>query len=297
MGPGTCDDIGASRRICIERDSGVSNRLEVKLLGRFEVRRDGRTIIIASRPAQSLFAYLILSAGTAHRREKLAGLLWPDSAEETARDNLRHVLWRMRKALPASQKLTTDYLLSDDLSIAFNASAEYWLDAAELEQLSESASAADLMTVLSEYQGDLLPGFYDEWVVLEREHLKSIFEHHMARLLSLLQNEKRWLDILDWGERWIKLGQKPEPAYRALMSAHAAKGDMSKVAATYERCVKSLREFGMEPSEQTRALYERLKAGKETLEMRTTVAAREKPKGYPKTNLPIPLTSFIGREK
>src|SRR6266498_880148 len=269
--------------------------LEVHLLGKFEVKYNKELINISSRPAQSLFAYLILNTGTSHRREKLAGLLWPDSLEETARDNLRHALWRIRKVLPSQPKM--EYLLADDLSIAFNVSVDYWLDAAALEKLSESASANEVMAVLSEYQGELLPGFYDEWAILEREHIYSIFEHHMARLLSLLQDEKRWLDILDWAERWIKLGQKPEPAYRALMSAHAAKGDMSKVAATYERCVKSLGDIGMEPSEQTRALYERLKAGKETLEMRTTVAAREKPKGYPKTNLPIPLTSFIGREK
>ncbi|HKY56193.1 MAG TPA: BTAD domain-containing putative transcriptional regulator, partial [Anaerolineales bacterium] len=150
---------------------------------------------------------------------------------------------------------------------------------------------------LSEYQGELLPGFYDEWVVLEREHLNSIYEHKMARLMSLLQDEKRWLDILEWGERWIKLGQKPEPAYRALMLAHAAKGDMSKVAATYERCVKSLRDLGIEPSAQTRALYERLRAGKETFEARTTITLKGKRRETPKTNLPVPLTSFIGREK
>jgi predicted ATPase/DNA-binding SARP family transcriptional activator len=269
--------------------------LEVHLLGRFDVRHGGQAIAITSRPAQSLFAYLILSAGTSHRREKLAGMLWPDSLEETARDNLRHALWRMRKALPS--KPTTEYLLADDLSIAFNASAESWLDAAELEKLSESASADELMAVLSEYQGELLPGFYDEWVVLEREHLNSIFENKMARLMSLLQEEKRWLDILDWSERWIKLGQKPEPAYRALMSAHAAKGDMSKVAATYERSVKSLHEIGIEPSEQTRVLYERLKAGKGILETGPIVPLTEKRKESPRTNLPVPLTSFIGREK
>jgi DNA-binding SARP family transcriptional activator len=196
--------------------------LEVRLLGTFEVKHKSKPINISSRPAQSLFAYLILNAGTAHRREKLAGLLWPDSLEETARDNLRHALWRVSKALPSQPKI--EYLLADDLSIAFNASAAYWLDAAELEKLSENASADELITALAEYQGELLPGFYDEWVVLEREHLHSIFEHHMARLMSLLQSENRWLEILDWGERWIKLGQKPEPAYRALMSAHAAKG-------------------------------------------------------------------------
>ena len=267
--------------------------LEVRLLGMFEVKHKKKPITISSRPAQSLFAYLILSAGTPHRREKLAGMLWPDSLEETARDNLRHALWRVRKALPSQSKL--DYLLTDDLSIGFNATAEYWLDAAALEKVGENASAQELIAVLSAYKGELLPGFYDEWVVLEREHLNSIFEHKMARLLALLQDEKRWLDILDWGERWIKLGQKPEPAYRALMSAHAAKGDMSKVAATYERCVKSLREFGMETSEQTRELYHNLKTGKDVPKTES-ISTKTSPKAD-STNIPVPLTSFIGREK
>jgi DNA-binding SARP family transcriptional activator len=66
--------------------------LEVRLLGKFEVKHNGRSISISSRPAQSLFAYLILSAGTSHRREKLAGLLWPDLLDELARDHLHHAL-------------------------------------------------------------------------------------------------------------------------------------------------------------------------------------------------------------
>src|SRR5262245_46641733 len=138
--------------------------LEVRLLGKFEINYEKKPIVISSRPAQSLFAYLILNAGTSHRREKLAGMLWPDSLEETARDNLRHLLWRVRKALPKNSK--AEYILADDLSIAFNASSEYWLDAEDLEKLSDNMSADELMVVLSEYQGELLPGFYDEWVVL-----------------------------------------------------------------------------------------------------------------------------------
>jgi DNA-binding SARP family transcriptional activator len=276
----------------------MNGRLEVRLFGKFDVRQAGKPVAIASRPAQSLFAYLVLKAGTAHRREKLAGMLWPDSLEETARDNLRHALWRVRKALDSAA--STRFLHADDLGIKFEASPDYWLDAAAMEKLGENATADDLIAILSAYQGELLPGFYDEWVVLEREHLNSVFEHHMARLMSLLQEGKRWLDILDWAERWIKLGQKPEPAYRALMLAHAAKGDMSKVAAVYERCVKSLREFGIEPSEQTRALYERLKVGQEkNIKRGSTVPPMEKQKEARslRTNLPVPLTSFIGREK
>lgn len=267
--------------------------LEIHLFGTFEVKHGKKAISISSRPAQSLFAYLVLSVGTSHRREKLAGMLWPDSLEETARENLRHALWRIRKSLPT--KSAIEYLLTDDLTIAFNASAKYWLDASALDKIGDDASADELITVLSEYQGELLPGFYDEWVVLEREHLNSIFENKMARLMSALQDEKRWQDILEWGERWIKLGQKPEPAYRALMSAHAAKGDMSKVAATYERCIKSLKEFGIEPSEQTKELYENLKSGKETPRVES-LPTKPAVKGVTST-IPFPLTSFIGREK
>jgi non-specific serine/threonine protein kinase len=221
-------------------------------------------------------------------------MLWPDSLEETARSNLRHALWRIRKALPA--KPGAEYLLTDDLSITFNAAAEYWLDVDQVEKLGEGASIDQLITVLAEYQGELLPGFYEDWVLLAREHISSIFEHHMARLLSLLQEQQRWLDTMHWAERWIELGQKPETAYRALMSAHAAKGDMSKVAATYERCSRSLKEFGIQPSDQTRALYENLKLRKETFEAMPEVPEREKP-GMKRSNLPNPLTSFIGREK
>lgn len=266
--------------------------LKVRLLGTFEVKYK-KVINIASRPAQSLFAYLIINAGTAHRREKLAGMLWSDSLEETVRDNLHHALWRLRKSLESGS--SSRFLYADDLTISFKESSDYWLDAAELEKLSENASADELITVLSQYQGELLPGFYDEWVVSEREHLSSIFEPHMARLMPLLETGRRWLEILDWAERWVKLGQKPEPAYRALMSAHAAKGDMSKVAASYERCVKSLREFGMEPSEQTKELYKNLKLGKEaanSISVATTPVRKEA-----SSNIPVPLTSFVGRHK
>src|ERR1051325_11669614 len=124
--------------------------LEVHLLGTFSVRHKNHQINIASRPAQSLFAYLILNAGTAHRREKLAGMLWPDSLEETARDNLRHALWRMRKALESASSVR--FLQADDVTISFKKSSDYWLDAVELERLSDDGSADDLMAVLSNYQ-------------------------------------------------------------------------------------------------------------------------------------------------
>ncbi len=268
--------------------------LQVRLLGAFSIKAGKKTITLPSRSAQSLFAYLILNAGTPVRREKLAGQMWPDSTEEAARDYLRHALWRIRKVLqPASAE---EFLQADDLTVTFLSSPAYQLDTAILARADESQSASELITALSAYQGELLPGFYDEWVVLEREHLQAIFERGMGHLLDMLQAGGRWQEMLEWGEKWIALGQRPEPAYRALMAAHAAQGDMSKVAATYERCLKSLKEFGVEPSEVTAGLYEKLKAGQALAGAQSAVAAirQEEP---PASNIPVPLTSFVGRDK
>jgi WD40 repeat protein/DNA-binding SARP family transcriptional activator len=240
--------------------------LAVKLLGQFDVRHDEIPIAIPSRAAQSLLAYLLLTAGTFHRREKLAGLLWPDTLEESARRNLRHELWRLRKAIdtgPPGER-EEEFLLTSEFSVAFNPRARYWLDVAVLERArATTASADDLMTTLALYRGELLPGFYDEWVVLERERVAAIFEQEIARLLGSLVREEWWEELAEWGERWIALGGTPEPAYRALMIAHNEMGDQSKVASSFQRCVESLqKELGVQPAEATCLLFEQLKVGR-----------------------------------
>ena len=79
--------------------------------------------------------------------------------------------------------------------------------------------------------------------------------------MSRLVEEQRWSEVLEWGERWIALGQIPEPAYRALMMVHGGLGDRSNVVAVYQRCVKAFQEeLGIEPSEQTKHLNEQLLA-------------------------------------
>jgi hypothetical protein len=102
----------------------------------------------------------------------------------------------------------------------------------------------------------LLPGFYDDWVVLERERLRAVLDDKMQLLLDRSIVEERWRDALEWGERWIALGHVPEPAYRAIMIAQHGLGDMAGVAATYLRCQLALEEeVGVEPSELTEATY------------------------------------------
>jgi DNA-binding SARP family transcriptional activator len=230
--------------------------LEIRLLGDFDVRIDGEPVDIPSRPAQSLLAYLVLNAEARHRREKLAGMLWPDSAESNARSNLRHALWRLRKVIG------NRHFDSDKVSISFIPQGECAVDAASLEDEHDEKSAEGLIRCVGEYGGELLPGFYENWVVLERERLRASFEQKIQRLLDLLINSGSWMDALEWAERWIALGHVPETAFRAMMIAYGGMGDLAGVAASYQRCQEALRsELGVEPSEQTRSTYDWLSKG------------------------------------
>jgi DNA-binding SARP family transcriptional activator len=161
--------------------------LEVRLLGQFLVDLDGAPIQINSRPAQSLLAYLLINAGKAFRREKLAGLLWPDTSDANARNNLRQALWRIRKSLETNPPTPQPYFLVDDLTVGFNAESDYSLDVNKLEaKVDDSVPLQKLIDIISLYDGELLPGFYDDWIVLERERLQSVFETQMDLLIHRL---------------------------------------------------------------------------------------------------------------
>jgi WD40 repeat protein/DNA-binding SARP family transcriptional activator len=246
--------------------------LQVRLFGQFDLRADGKKITIPTRAGQSLFACLILNAGTPDRREKLAGMFWPDTSDENARRNLRQELWRIRKAISAQAPAAPDYLLTEEITIAFDPNVDYWLDVAQFERTSGvDASASELMQQLALYRGDLLPGFYDDWVVLERERLQARHEQLLQALLERLIAEQLWSAVVEWSERWIASGQTPEPAYRALLLAYGAHGDRAKVVSTYQRCKEALeKELGVEPSYQTRDLCEQMLRGQHVADVDLT---------------------------
>ncbi len=238
--------------------------LQIRLLGQFDIRMDGKRVMISSRAGQSLFAYLTLTAGTPHRREKLAGILWPDTTDENARKNLRQELWRIRKALSAQLSEDRDYLLADEFTLKFNRDTEFWFDVTQMER--PDLDLQSLIANLSLYQGELLPGFYDEWITLERERVQAVFDARMEQLLEQLITAERWIAVQEWGERWLALSGVREPAFRALMLAGGARGDMAKVASLYQRCSEELQEqLGVKPSAETHALYEGLLKGAKVL--------------------------------
>lgn len=231
--------------------------LEVRFLGKFDIRIDGFRIEIPARKAQSLFAYLILNAGVQHRREKVAGVFWPDSDENSARSKLRYALWQLRKSVGDS------YFLSDKISVALNDEAEYWFDCAELEsKTGDQFSTSELQKIVELYEGELLPGFYEDWIFLLREQFSAAFEEKITLLLERLCFEQRWRETLSTAEKWISLAQIPEPAYQVLMLAHSQLGDNASAINVYQRCEQTLEaQLGVEPSDLSKKLYRLILGG------------------------------------
>jgi len=260
--------------------------LHVRMLGAFDLRLDGKAVDFSSKPLRLLLAYLVLNAGRTLLRAKVAGVLWPDSPERTARKNLRHVIWRLRQAIGET------YVTADRHTVSFNTAAPYKSDVETLQQEAGVGTSA-LIQAAASYRGELLPGDYEEWVHLERERLRAVFEEQMRVLLERLEVGERWSDLVTWSEHWIAFGRTPEPAFRALMIAHARRGDRSGLVASYRRYEHALAiDLGVEPAPETRALYEALRA--DLVPYRGTPAELGAGK---KRRLPSPVMRFVGRRR
>jgi DNA-binding SARP family transcriptional activator/predicted ATPase len=235
---------------------------KIYLLGQFKLLGNDRTFELPSRPAQSLLAYLVLNAGVTHRREKLASLIWPEANETNARSYLRQALWRIGKSLEDASFSRDEYLKISDISVTFDNKSDYWLDVDLLWEGEKKHSLDEMIAIVQLYRGELLPGFYEEWVVLERDRLETAYHQKMNLLLEGLLQAGHWEEALKWSEQWIRLGHLPEAAFRAMLRAHAGFGDQGMLRVTYQRCVEALkRELDLEPSAETKRLYEQILHG------------------------------------
>lgn len=143
----------------------------VRVLGGFELD-DGRHCLtrLRSRAAMALVARLAMAPARAHSREELAALLWPDADDETGRSRLRQTLSLLRDVLePAGGPP----VLQADRRVITPVRGALWCDAGALEQALR-AGQRDLAQAL--YRGELLPGFYDEWVIDERERIQALLD-------------------------------------------------------------------------------------------------------------------------
>ena len=242
--------------------------LHIALLGDFRLVYGADLLTSVNTPRlQALLVYLLLHRQAPQPRQHIAFQFWPDSSEKQAHTNLRKLLFQLRNALPDPDR----FLTQDHLTVQWRPDAPYTLDVAELNRLlTHDHSGADqpvavaqqeaLAGVLTLYQGELLPGCFDEWLLPIRQQLHRAVMDALARLVTLLENQRAYRAGIDYARRLLTFDPLEEKSYQRLMRLHALDGDYTAAIRVYQDCVAILeRELAVPPNTETLALYERLR--------------------------------------
>ncbi|MFL7792716.1 MAG: BTAD domain-containing putative transcriptional regulator, partial [Anaerolineae bacterium] len=252
--------------------------LALFLLGRFQVELDGEPIVaFESDKVRALLAYLAVEADRPHRREKLAGLLWPDRLEQDARRNLRYALSSLRAAIGDRAvgddqcAASPSFLLVSRRTIQFNSASDAWVDVAAFAELlaASSPDASDLEQAVALYQGEFLEGFlgsdsvaFEEWMLLKQEQFGRQARSALYQLAAMYERRGEYGRALPHIWRQVELDPWQEEARRQLMRVLALSGQRVGALAQYDVYQKALaEELGVEPTRATTELYGRIRAG------------------------------------
>jgi DNA-binding SARP family transcriptional activator len=249
-------------------------KLHIQLFGKFCVRRNERALGgFDARKIQELFCYLFLHRDHSLPRETLASILWPETTTTQSKKNLRQALWQLQSALGSQNEPTNDRLLLVDTDwVQLNSEADLWLDVAEFEQVFnlvqkvpgqefDSSTAQLLQDTVQLYQGPLLEGWYQDWCLLERERLQSIYLAMLDKLMSFSEAHQDYETGLLYGMRIMCYDRARERTHRRMMRLYYLLGDRAEALRQYERCSAALdEELGISPSKGTQALFRQIQA-------------------------------------
>ncbi|MDY7078238.1 MAG: BTAD domain-containing putative transcriptional regulator [Chloroflexota bacterium] len=228
--------------------------LRLFTFGGLRIERGGQTLQLPTDKARDLLAYLVTFRDRPHPRPVLAGILWPDLAEEKARRRLSDTLWRIRRVVGPQ------VILADENALQFNASSDYWLDAERFENLvnwspDPSTNLPALREAIDLYHGPFLDGFYHDWVLLERERLRGLYLEALRYLLELHKQAGDYESGLTIAQRLVAVEPLHEVAHRELMRLYHLLGRDAEAIAQYHRCRNILQvEVGVAPAPETEAL-------------------------------------------
>lgn len=289
--------------------------LTLHLFGAFQVTlADGSTARFESDKTCALLVYLVVEADRPHRRDALVGLLWPDEPEQSARHNLRQALFNLRQTI-GDAAAQPPYLLINRDEIQFNTASDFALDAATFDtHLAACAGhphtslqacavcALHLRQAVDLYYGRFLQEFFlgdsaefEEWAVARREAWHQRALDALSDLADYYEQHGNLAETRHCALRLLELDPWHEPAHRQLMRVFALEGQRGAAIAQYEKCRRVLaEELGVEPSGETRELYEQIRVRNWTNRLEAGLR-NEAP--HPISQLPAQLTPFIGREQ
>ncbi len=253
------------RRELVEEDregaEDAEGRLEIYGFGEGRVVRDGRQISSSAwqaAMAKELFFYILLYGPV--ERDVAGVVFWPDLPPEKVTNNFHSTLYRVRRALGSDAVVVEDgrYILGVD----------YWFDVQEFETLIERArllpphdwQAQELWRrAVDLYQGDLLPEVDRAWCVPRREQVRNAYIEALIELARCREAHGAFEEAISWYHQALEVDELREDVHRGIMRAYAEVGRRSDALAQYRDCREILgRELGVEPSRETRNLYQKV---------------------------------------
>ncbi|WP_448811870.1 alpha/beta fold hydrolase [Agromyces bauzanensis] len=226
-------------------------RVEVRVLGRFEVAVDGHAVDpagFARRDVAHLVKLLALVPSHRLHREQVIDALWPDAAPEAVANRLHKAAHFVRRATGSP-----DAIVLEGDTVALFPHAELTVDALAFEEAARRVASvrhpamaeAAIEAALAGYAGDLLPfDLYEDWTSAQRQRLRLLHR-------DLLLRAGRF-------EQLVAIDPTDEDAHVAIMRARLEAGDRSGALRQYDLLARTLEtEFGLGPSAEARALRER----------------------------------------
>ncbi|TYB51328.1 SARP family transcriptional regulator [Nonomuraea sp. PA05] len=220
-------------------------RPKLSLLGGFGLVLDDVPVTLGIQE-QRVLAYLALvrPPPLAHRRADLAERLWPVPAVRSAA-SLRTALWRLRQADERLVRASRDTVRLHEA-----VDADVWRCAAQAGRLlSGDQELRPQDTSLAVLRGDLLPGWDEEWLLLERERLGQVRIHALEALAGRLCGLGRYLEAIE--AAYAAIGEDPlrESAHAALIEVFLAEGNVAQARRQLERYTALLwAEMALRPS-------------------------------------------------
>ena len=298
-----------------------TEQLQIACFGPFRAGLNGRPITdFRSVKGRALLAYLAIERDHPHRRETLAGLLWPDTLDAKARRNLSQTLLELRQAIHDRQN-EPPFLIITPQTIALNPHSDHRVDVVAFSQhlaVGQNHThphwtacpdcIAQLQQAVELYQGQLLDGFsvpasdlFETWLRAKREQLQQQVIAVLTGLSNYFAQKTAYESAQQYTRRCLELAPWQEEAHRQLIGLLAQSGQRSQALVQFETCRQILaEELGVEPAAETVALFEQIRA--QTLPKETGRPPRETASPVESTP-PVPYQAvsvpahFVGREK
>ena len=233
-GPSTTDGTGP-------RLSVAEPKVRLLLLGGFRLLHDGRPVVVP-RGLQRGLALIGLRRGAT--RAMLAGLLWPEVSEERALSSLRTALWRLRRD-PFCPVVTVGDTVRLHPVVDLDVD-ELTRIAARVNQGGDPRPAG---AVLAAGRHDLLPGWYDDWVLVERERLRRLRLHLLDELARAHLRAGEHGEALQAALEAMAADPLRETPHRLVVETHLAEGNAYEALHAFSGYRDLLlRELQLEPS-------------------------------------------------